>query len=809
MRLICITLFVLAFINCKTTSLPQTPEESVVMETVVETPEVVEPVIEISEGYFDFAWDAETGKVWLYVDKIDEEFLYVNSLPAGVGSNDLGLDRGQLGRERIVKFTRSGNKLLLTHINYDYRAVSDNILEKQSVEQAFAQSVLFGFKIEEETDGNLKVDFTQFLMQDMHGVVNRLASAGQGNYRLDASRSAVYLPRTKSFPENTEFEVTLTFTGTPKGGYIRSVTPSPEAVTVRQHHSFIKLPDDNYEPRIFDPRSGYNALQFFDYATPIEESLVKRYIVRHRLEKKDPSAARSEAIEPIIYYLDPGCPEPIRSALIEGASWWNQAYESAGYIDAFQVKVLPADADPMDVRYNLIQWVHRSTRGWSYGASVVDPRTGEIIKGHVSLGSLRVRQDFLIAQGLKAPYKEGQEDVSPQLGLALARLRQLSAHEVGHTIGLSHNFASSVNNRASVMDYPHPLIELKDGKVSFSNAYDVGIGEWDKRTVLYGYQDFPDNVNEAGALREILRENERLGLYYISDRDARPLGGAHPIAHLWDNGKNPAAELDRKLELRKQAMDSFGLNNIPDGTPTGMLENVFVPLYLAHRYQVEAAAKMVGGVEYNYGVKGDQITEVRPVNSIDQRKAMTSVLSTLSPDVLMIPDHVLKLIPPQPIGYNRNRELFKLYTGLTFDPLAAAESAAHHSMHLLMHPERLARILEQGAIYNMTSLDYYLSQIADVVHLDGNSKYATEIIQMTEKLFMVELFKVINHRGANQQVKAYALEALMRLKNRISNSSAHGLYVQTEINRFLNAPEQYPMPEAKPMPDGSPIGCGE
>jgi len=365
-------------------------------------------------GYFNFYYEEAQDKIYLEVENLDHAFLYVSSLASGVGSHDIRLDRGQLGRERIVKFVKAGNKLLLIQPNQDYRAITDNDLEKKSVEQAFAKSVLFGLKIEEESRGKYIVDFTPFLMQDTHGVTNQLREQNEGNYSLDLSKGALCLERTQAFPKNVEFEAVLTFSGDPKGWNISSVTPTPSLVTVIQHHSFIELPDNNYKPREFDPRSGAISISYMDYATPIQEPIVKRYITRHRLEKLNPELPVSEAVEPIIYYLDPGTPEPVRSALLDGASWWNQAYEAIGFKDAFQVKMLPEDADPMDCRYNLIQWVHRSTRGWSYGASVIDPRTGEIIKGHVSLGSLRIRQDFLIARALLTkPFDESYDNYQP------------------------------------------------------------------------------------------------------------------------------------------------------------------------------------------------------------------------------------------------------------------------------------------------------------------------------------------------------------------------------------------------------------
>ncbi len=491
--------------------------------------------MERRDGYFPFYWDAKAGKIWLEIPagRLNTEFLYVNSLPAGLGSNDIGLDRGQLGGERIVRFERSGPRILLIQPNYDYRAISNDVAERRAVEQAFAQSALFGFEVAAEENGRILIDASAFFLRDAHNVVGTLRRTQQGTYRLEATRSAFYLDRTKNFPQNSEVEVTLTFTSDQPGRLVGTVAPSPDSVTLRQHHSFVELPGPGFTPRAHDPRAGFFGISYFDYATPIDQPIEKRFIARHRLAKKDPGAGRSEPVKPIIYYLDPGTPEPIRSALLDGARWWNQAFEAAGYINAFRVEMLPEDADPMDVRYNLIQWVHRSTRGWSYGSSVTDPRTGEIIKGQVSLGSLRVRQDFLIAEGLLAPY-EGNKTSSPEaLAMALARLRQLSAHEVGHTLGISHNYISSVANRASVMDYPQPLAKLKaDGSIDLSDAYATGIGEWDKVAIAYGYSDFAPGSDERAVLNKILTDAIARGLPFLSDQDARPPGSAHPATHL-------------------------------------------------------------------------------------------------------------------------------------------------------------------------------------------------------------------------------------------------------------------------------------
>lgn len=766
-------------------------------------------------GFFNFSYEKHTDKIFLEVDTLDEEFLYVYSLASGVGSNDIGLDRGQIGDGVVVKFQKAGNKLLLVQPNLKYRANTTNDLERKSVAQAFAKSVLFGFPIISNKNGRYTIDLTPFLLQDTHGVINSLTSNKQGTYAIDMSKSALAMERTKAFPENVEFEALLTFKGKAKGGYIRSVTPNASLVSVVQHHSFVKLPDDNYKPRVFDPRSGAIYTSYYDYATPIEEPIQKRYITRHRLEKKNPNATISEAKEPIIYYLDPGTPEPVRSALLDGARWWNEAYENIGYKNAFQVKMLPADADPMDVRYNVIQWVHRSTRGWSYGASVIDPRTGEIIKGHVSLGSLRIRQDFLIAQALQnKPFASSDSNTEAMLQMALARIRQLSAHEVGHTIGFAHNFAASTHNRASVMDYPHPTVKITNGKIDISDAYAVGIGSWDKVTVAYSYSEFNSAKAEKEGLKSILDKAYKAGHRFISDADARPKGGAHALAHLWDNGKNAAEELENVLNVRALAIHNFSKDNIKTGEPYTVLEDVFIPLYFFHRYQTEAAVKLIGGLEYNYATKGDGHVITKTVTAKEQRNALDGILKTIQPKTLMIPEDKLALFPPRAQGYYRTRESFKGKTGVAFDALSPAATASDMTLSLLFHPERISRLIQQKS-FDKKQLSF-LEVIEDVykhtLYKTYTNSYEMEVNHIVSMNVLKHLMNLAQHKNVYPQVQAQAqymlneLETTLRSKKYKKEREIYRQQYLYQLTKFKEKPEDFKLSSSPKIPDGSPIG---
>jgi hypothetical protein len=668
-----------------------------------------------------------------------------------------------------------------------------------------------------EDPDKVLVNATPFILRDAHGVISQLKRSGQGDFRLDVSRSSVFLSDTKNFPKNTEFEALLTFTSDNPGSDVREVAPDAAYVSLRQHHSFIELPDDGYEPRDYDPRSNFSSFVFTDYSAPVGRDMEKRYIRRHRLKKKDPSAKVSEPVEPIVYYVDRGCPEPILSALVEGAGWWNEAFEDIGYKNAFQVEVMPEGADPMDIRYNVINWVHRSKRGWSYGASVTDPRTGEIIKGHVALGSLRIRQDFLIGEALAADY-DGSGDVPEQiLEMSLARIRQLACHEAGHTLGLGHNYAASVNDRASVMDYPHPLIQIDDrGNIDLTDSYAEGVGEWDKVSIAYGYQDFPENTNENKALKAILDSAFSGGLYFLAGQDARP-GSAHPLAAVWDNGKNPVDELDRIMKVRSAALGTFSKSRIRFGEPVGLLRKLIVPVYLFHRYQVEAAASMMGGLYYNHRLRGDVQEDPEIVSPSEQKRALEALLQTVSPENLVLDENILKDLPPLPPGYREDKEMFTGHTGLTFDPLGAAETAAFITFDSILHPARCARMIEHHArIKEVTGLHGVLERMIDFTwKTPPEQGMAGEVSGVVDITLLRCMMRLAVSPDSSEQVKAVVFLKLEELKKWCekkllsvsgANEKAHYYYGKVQIEQFQKDPERFKWEVPLHVPPGAPIG---
>jgi hypothetical protein len=799
------------------------------------------------DGYFPMYWDERTGSLFLEIPRFHQEFLYTTGLAAGLGSNDLGLDRGQEGGGRIVFFERVGPRIFLVQPQESFRSSSPNPAERRSVEDSFAKSVLFGFTVAAESSGHALVDATDFLLRDGHGAASALRP---GTYRVDRTRSALYMERTKAFPKNSEIEVTLTFSNDAAGGgrgggggpqqgpepmftepggrggrggggggrggglfsgSVASVTPSAEAVTLREHYSLVELPDGHFKPREDDPRAGYGGINFVDYSTPIGDPMVKHYIRRHRLEKKDPNAAMSEPIKPIEYWVDPGAPEDVKKALVEGASWWNQAFEAAGFRNGFKVAVLPDGADPMDIRYNMINWVHRSTRGWSSGGTVNDPRTGEIIKATVTLGSLRDRQDYLIFEGLLSPYTTGNEKPEILYQTALARIRQLSAHEVGHTLGLGHNYYDSKQGWISVMDYPHPQEELKpDGTIDISHAYPAKIGDWDKVAINYGYRQLPVG-DEQAALTHILDDAWSKDLIYLTNQDL----AAHPKVDQWSNGVNQAEELNRLMKIRRAALNKLGEHSIRNGAPMATIEEPLVPIFMYHRYTVESAASMIGGIDYIYGIRGDNRVPTKWETAANQRMALDALAATLKPAELTVPKQVLDAIPPRPPGYGRHRELFPRTTGDGFDPLSPATVASDVTIGFVLEHDRAARVVAQHAVDpKLPGLEEVIDKLTRAT-FDAAAANPYELeVRRAEERVLVDRVMWLAQASPNGQVRAIAALKLSKLATRLKAETsaseaerAQHQLLAADIKRFLDRPAETGRPIPAPdSPPGAPIG---
>jgi hypothetical protein len=763
-------------------------------------------------GFTNLYYANASGDLYFEVDKLNQPFLLLTSLPHGVGSNDIGLDRGQLGYTRLVQFERHGPYLILKQLNTQYRASSDNSAELRAVKEAFAESVLWRGKI---LDGKRDlVAINDLVINDLHGISSRLEGTEQGSYQLDADRSLILPEGVKSFERNSDVDVLLSFNSKKAGDHVAQVTPDANHLSVRVRYSFIQLPDEGYLPRDYHPMSGYLSDEYLDYGTQVNEDIRQRHLLRHRLQKVTPGSAPSEVVTPITYYLDPGVPEPIRSALLEGASWWEEAFTQAGFINGFKVELLPEDADPQDVRYNMIQWVHRATRGWSYGSAVTDPRTGEIIKGHVTLGSQRVRQDHLIARGLTAGWEDRAAAEDAAMKLSLDRIRQLSAHEVGHTLGFDHNFAASTNDNASVMDYPHPKIALVDGSIDISAPYDIGVGAWDRYIVEYGYGEYTDAKEESAQLPALIKQAQSEGLRYIGEADSRAKSASNAYASLWDNGSDPVAELVRLGEVRAKAINDFSQLALLKNQPSGELSDIFVPIYLLTRYQIEAAAKFIGGTDYSYGegVDGEAWHYLAPQLQLD---ALEALLTTLSPEQLVISQSLQEALVPKSGNYRNSRESFDSGLGVINDPLGMAEVLSRHTLSQLFTSERLNRV-NQAYLNDKEQIsvpDLVDKLLGATLYEDIPTGAELGVWMRVNTVFLDELLSAYHNKQTRPEVKAQlagrlaaTLKQLKRKVKRVSAyEAAHFAWLAEGVEEGMKEPEFKLISEPLTMPPGSPI----
>jgi hypothetical protein len=779
------------------------------------------------DGFLPFYWDEAAGTLLVEVGRPDEEFLYLWGLSTGVGSVDVGLDRGSVSGSALARWVRAGSRLLLELRNTRFRAASENRALVQSVEESFAPAVIVSLSIEGEEDGRLLVDATPFLIRDAAGVIQAIARAGLGEVRLDEQRSAPALDRCKAFPRNTELEAALTFAGEKLDPKLARLLVDGATLTVRQHHSFAALPEDGYRPRRLDPRIGFGSVAFHDFAQPWDGRLEQRWIRRWRLEKADPTAAVSPPKQPITYYLDRGIPEPIREAMREGALWWNAAFEAAGFKDALRVLDLPEDADPMDLRYSVIQWVHRADRGWSIGATWVDPRTGEILCGKPRMDSHRVRTVHnywrAATEGNRQSAIGSGEDggchlIDPVGDLALTvgaledeeavmlrRIALLTAHEVGHTLGLPHNFGASLYGRGSVMEYFTPRIGVRaDGRLDFSDAYMHGLGAWDMQVIRWGYSEFAPE-EEADGLERIVREGLTAGVHFLPETD--------PRWNPYDDGADPVAWLRETMTTRRALLATFGPEQLRPGEPVADLDARLGLVYLFHRFAIEAAVKQVGGMEHSNALAGDGQTPTAIVSGQRQREALGLLLDALSPEELALPERILAALPPPPYGSAKPFDASTARAGYAFDQIAAARTLAALVLDNLLEQERAARLVAFAARRaDALTLEELLDTLAERLWHHPPAGDAT-LVRAVQRVLVDRLLQLAAAEGVTPEVRAGTLAALRQIRTRAQATAvsgpdaAHREAVAHDISRFLQEPKDWtPKATAPPPSPGAPVG---
>ena len=678
----------------------------------------------------------------------------------------------------MLVFRRAGKKGLVDFENYAFRAAAGSADERAAVRESFAASTVWQTPIVAASpDGRLLVDISGFLTRDALDIGKTLKDAKQGDFSLSSDLSAVDTGNVLALPENLEFEASQTFTSAAPGREVLGIVPDARDVTMVVHHSLIKLPPPGYKPRYYDPRVNTFSQVVTDYAAPLDKPLVYRIANRFRLEKVDPTAARSPVKKPIVFYVDRAAPEPVRTALVEGARGWARAFDSAGFVDAFKVEVLPDGISPLDARYNVINWVHRQTRGWSYGQGIIDPRTGEIIKGSVLLGSQRIRQDRIIFEGLEGADQTGAGGVNDPVQIALRRLRQLSVHETGHAIGLGHNFAGSTfADRASVMDYPPPRVSIVNGKLDFADAYADGVGAWDIFSIRWLYSQFPPGADERATLNDMVAESLAQGMRFVSDDDSRSIDTGQPLGALWDDGPDAVAGLSHVLQVRRIALDGFGLRNLPAGSPASDLKRVIVPIYLFHRYEVDAAAKNVGGIDFTYGVKGDGRESARPVGGPTQRRALAMLLRTVEPAELDLPDALVDQLSAVQSGDpdpQYTTELLASGLGPVFDLPTAADTAADITFTDLFAPARLNRVVDlssrdSGQLGLAELLDRAVGQAFTPAAAETPRR--AEIRRRVEARLIFDLAADLDEKTLSPTAAAQIRAALVALGHRLSEA---------------------------------------